>query len=163
MAEKVLEKPICDACGVEVRPQSMFCYNCGGAVSDTIVEETAVENDSNGKNEVSDAWLREDVVEEKQSETPTEKEEVTEEISESPNIEKPTIESEKNDKKSDIQSDAKLKSAAAMRRKAKSFQAKQVEVVWEQPETSSSVKLILVVLLLVLFAVGIVGGALYLK
>jgi cobalamin biosynthesis Mg chelatase CobN len=184
MAEKVLENPVCETCGVDVRPQSMFCYNCGGAVSDTVVE------DNNGK--VSGAWLNDDFSNKsksnKTSKTQKLKAETADNISESNEvknevetasvIEEPELEtkdevSESSDvekieekpvvEKSGIQKDAKLKSAAAMRRKAKSFQAKQVEVVWEEPETSSSVKLVLVVLLLTLFAAAVVGVAGYLK
>jgi cobalamin biosynthesis Mg chelatase CobN len=179
MAEKVLENPVCETCGVDVRPQSMFCYNCGGAVSDTVVE------DSNGK--VSDAWINDDFSNKsksnKKSKTQKLKAETADKMSESNDIEnevetvsvieEPELETkdevsessevEKVEEKSGIQKDAKLKSAAAMRRKAKSFQAKQIEVVWEEPETSSSVKLVLVVLLLTLFAAVVVGVARYLK
>lgn len=162
MAEKVLEKPICKACGVDVRPHSMFCYNCGGAVSDTITDEKTEIIENNGKNSVSDVWLRESVTDENE----TEKELKTEEIAEKP------IVSEENTPLDDLKEklarnetveNGKLKSAATMRRKAKSFQAKPVEVVWEEPENFSSVKLILVALLLTLLAVALVGFALYLK
>lgn len=33
MAEKTVEKQICQNCGVDVRPNTLFCYNCGSAVS----------------------------------------------------------------------------------------------------------------------------------
>src|ERR1044072_39950 len=33
MAEPLVETKICDACGAGVRSGSLFCYNCGGAVS----------------------------------------------------------------------------------------------------------------------------------
>lgn len=33
MPEAVVETPICDICGAEVREGSQFCYNCGGSVS----------------------------------------------------------------------------------------------------------------------------------
>lgn len=177
MAEKVLENSICDSCGVDIRPQAMFCYNCGGAVSDTMVEETAVKSGSNGNGEVSGAWLKDDFSEEKEVEKVVETEETSQEItnetqefSVTPNLENELetvnelkVETESKNKKEGIQENAKLKSAAAMRRKAKSFQAKQVEVVWEAPANSSTTKLLLVVALLTLFAVGIVYAALYLK
>ena len=38
MAKTLVEKEICDACGADVRPGSLFCYNCGGAVADEIPE-----------------------------------------------------------------------------------------------------------------------------
>ena len=33
MAEAVLEKEVCGKCGVDVRENTLFCYNCGGKVS----------------------------------------------------------------------------------------------------------------------------------
>lgn len=33
MPDAVVETPICDICGAEVRDGSQFCYNCGGSVS----------------------------------------------------------------------------------------------------------------------------------
>ncbi len=33
MAGVVLEKEVCGKCGVEVRENTFFCYNCGGKVS----------------------------------------------------------------------------------------------------------------------------------
>lgn len=32
MAETVLEKEVCDSCGVDVREDTLFCYNCGTRV-----------------------------------------------------------------------------------------------------------------------------------
>ena len=151
MAEKVLENPICETCGVDVRPQALFCYNCGGAVSDTVEEKTELKSESNGK--PADAGLIEFPPETEVDAEAEAKMEVAmaEEFSETP------------DAKIKVSKNSKLKSAAAMRRKAKSLRAKPIEVVWEEPENFSSVKLILVVLLLTLFAVGIVILALYLK
>ncbi len=37
MAETLVEKQVCDACGSEVRGGSSFCYNCG----ESLVEEPA--------------------------------------------------------------------------------------------------------------------------
>lgn len=166
MAEKVLENPVCESCGVDVRPHSMFCYNCGGAVSDEIIEETAIESKSNGTTKLSEAWLSENFGKEEKLETVAEKIEIhpesKQEILEKP-LEKVETKTAEKTKSTDIQKDAKLKSAATMRRKAKSFQAKRVEVVWEEPENSSTVKLILVALLLLAFAAAIVVFALYLK
>lgn len=34
MAEITIEKRICQKCGVAVRPDTLFCYNCGNAVGD---------------------------------------------------------------------------------------------------------------------------------
>ena len=33
MAEAIIEKQICEKCGVDVRDNTQFCYNCGSSVS----------------------------------------------------------------------------------------------------------------------------------
>jgi len=33
MSETVLQTAVCEACGAEVRDESLFCYNCGERVS----------------------------------------------------------------------------------------------------------------------------------
>jgi len=33
MPKTAVEETVCDICGVEVRDESLFCYNCGGSVS----------------------------------------------------------------------------------------------------------------------------------
>lgn len=44
MAETVVEKEVCGKCGVDVRENTQFCYNCGGKV--TLVREAdAASND----------------------------------------------------------------------------------------------------------------------
>ena len=69
---------------------------------------------------------------------------------------------EKSDKAS-IQEDAKLKSAANLRRRTKSFQKKPVEVVWEEPENAPNKWFPLVAIVLILFVVAIFYLAMYLK
>lgn len=56
MREIAVKTPVCDICGVEVRAESLFCYNCGGSVSEPVSAagglETAVEEadvSANGK------------------------------------------------------------------------------------------------------------------
>lgn len=34
MPETAVKTSVCDICGFEVRPESLFCYNCGGSVSE---------------------------------------------------------------------------------------------------------------------------------
>ena len=143
MAEIVVENQICEACGADIRPGSLFCYNCGGALDGQIEK---IEN-KNGNNKTNDA--RREAIAEK-------------EFVEKARIE--TIENAKiKDKKPDLVQEAKLKSAASMRRKAKSFQTKEVEVIWEEPENVSGVRLILIALLLTAFAAAVVIFAMYLK
>jgi hypothetical protein len=170
MAKTLVEKEICDACGAEVRPGSVFCYNCGGAVSE---EPTAPQKNNNNKR-ISDAW-RGDWSENTDSKTSNIdlkttklKEESVGRIDIKP-IEKPPaaellerIEEEPAEKTS-IHEEAKLKTAASLRRKGKSFQRRTVEVVWEEPESAPNKWFPIVAILLILLVLGIFYLALYLK
>ena len=57
MAEAVAKEEICDSCGAEIRPDSLFCYSCGGSLEVELAEEME-------KKGASDAWLREDIADE---------------------------------------------------------------------------------------------------
>lgn len=144
MAETTVQQEVCKACGVDVRPNSLFCYNCGKSVS---VEK-------NGNDDISDVWLRENIAEDKKETAEKEPEIVK------PNIVLKESESEKAAAKHE---EGKLKSASAMRQKAKSYQQKQVEIVWEDAESISNTKLVLAAISLLLFAGALVGIAFYLK
>ncbi len=171
MAKTLVEKKICDACGADIRPGSGFCYNCGAAVS----QELPKTEPNIDLKEVGDVWRQSDLAETSDFKTSNIdlkttklKEEVIEVIDLKP-IGKPsdevlnkTIESIPAEKPS-LQEDAKMKSAANMRRKAKSFQRKTVEVVWEEPESAPNKWFPLVALVLILLVVGIFYLAMYLK
>ena len=153
MAEILVENQICKNCGADVRPQSLFCYNCGGAVSDKALK---VET-KNGNGKISDVRERETIVENASAKT---------QIIKSENENSMPVVSEQNktnDKTPNIHEEAKLKSAAAMRRKAKTIQKKEIEVVWEEPESISSVWLILITLAITIFAAAVIIVAKYLK
>ena len=156
MAETSVQQEICKACGVDVRPNSMFCYNCGSSVTS---------GKTNGVGDVSDVWLRENIAEEKANEPTDSKDEIVETDESAPVTSKLDIAEiqEKAEKTTSIQEEARLKSAAAMRRKAKSFQQKQVEVVWEEAEDGSNLGLILAAILMLVFAAALVAIAFYLK
>lgn len=152
MAEIVVENQICESCGVDVRPQALFCYNCGGSVAGQ-PEKT----ENNNGNKVGVVLLpdniKENFAENKRSVEPigeTQKFKVNEETA-------------IKDKKPDVFEDAKLKSAASLRRKPKSIQRKEVEIVWEEPERISGLGLTLIALLLATFAAAVVILAMYLK
>jgi predicted amidophosphoribosyltransferase len=51
MAEATLEKAICDNCGVDVRENTQFCYNCGKSVVGDVDEAQHTTADSNGTGE----------------------------------------------------------------------------------------------------------------
>lgn len=40
MNEETIIGPLCGECGAKIRPDSLFCYNCGGNVNDVASEET---------------------------------------------------------------------------------------------------------------------------
>ncbi|MGB4990961.1 MAG: zinc-ribbon domain-containing protein, partial [Pyrinomonadaceae bacterium] len=49
MTEAILEKAVCEQCGVAVRENTLFCYNCGSSVSNDPVDNAATgvaDNDS---------------------------------------------------------------------------------------------------------------------
>lgn len=41
MTEATLEKAVCEECGVDVRENTLFCYNCGSSVSQDPVDKNA--------------------------------------------------------------------------------------------------------------------------
>ncbi len=137
MAQTSVENKICNACGSEVRPHALFCYNCGGAINAEIPIETKNKN-------LSNTWVHQNVAEIEQDSK---------------------IESKKNSKKKkkgkttkkpELQEYIKLDSAAEMRRKPKTIQKKRVEeVVWEEYESAPNGWFILVSFILTLFAVGV--------
>jgi len=158
MAETLVEKKICGACGADVRPGSLFCYNCGGAVPES---DASVRIDKPENNSLKTTQLKKERLE-SAAEAPIAKPtvgELLEKIDEKP-LASPL---EKPSDKPLAQDDAKLKSAANMRRKAKSFQRKTVEVVWEEPENAPNKWFPIVAVVLILFVVAIFYLAMYLK
>jgi hypothetical protein len=180
MAKTLVQKEICDACGAEVRPGSIFCYSCGGEVAD----DSSRPPKSNTKREVSQAQLPRDLsdsADQKTADIDLKTTRLTEETVrhvEIPPIAKPSenpfeepplgrglekIQEQRAEKPAVHQEGAKLKSAASMRRKAKSFQRKTVEVVWEEPENAPNKWFPLVAVVLMLLVAGIIYLAMYLK
>lgn len=151
MAEIFVEKQICASCGADIRLGSLFCYNCGGAVS---VAANEIEN-KNGNGSFDDLPERKNTkwtqLKDKKIETPLQNEIVEAEIGER-KIEKPEKSTE-----------AELKSAAALRRKPKTIRKKEVEIVWEEQENPSSLLLIATALLLAIFAAAVIILAMTLK
>lgn len=151
MAETLVENRVCESCGAEVRAGSLFCYNCGQAVASELANPAT--------NNKKFKTVREALVEDK--------------IADGHDLKTAPLENEKIEQaktaaetpipKPSIQEDAKLKSAANLRRKAKTFQRKTVEVVWEVPESGPNKWFPIVALLLTLFAVLIFYLAMYLK
>jgi len=146
MAETTIENRICSGCGSEVRPNALFCYHCGGSVAPEVV--VALKD----KEAVGNAWFRENINDEKNGDEPTQ-------------IEKPAIEKTSDSPlpKSIVNEEPKLKSAAAMRRRSKSFQPKRIEIIWEEHENAPNGWFIAAAIFLTLFAAGVLYLAIYLR
>jgi hypothetical protein len=54
LSETVVEKTECPKCGADVRPESQFCYNCGGRIE----AELGAETSNNG-----DEWITDPLAE----------------------------------------------------------------------------------------------------
>lgn len=122
MVETATEKKVCPKCGVAVRPNTLFCYNCGSAVVGA----------DNAFPTVKDVLLEEEMAERLASE-----------------------------KKSS--NDAKLTSAASLRKKKDSASSKTVEVVWEEPDSAPNPWFLVVAFLLTIFAAGVFAVMLYIR
>lgn len=145
MAETSVENRVCQSCGADVRPNTLFCYNCGESLAPKL--STGAKDEKN----VSNAWFRENISEEKNGDKLSEnKPAATIEATDRP-IPKPPLTDE-----------PKLKSAAAMRRQSKAYQPKRVEIIWEEYDAPNG-WFILATILIALFAVGILFLAIYLK
>lgn len=158
------EKQVCSSCGADVRPNTTFCYNCGSSVAEKSFEKTSVETRKSD-------FLKPDIASAQNGNyVSAEIESKAEEPIIKP-IEKPFDEplEAKNDlskieeKILEPKGKPGLKSAASMRRPQKNAQPKNVEVVWEQPENSTSVWFVIFAFILLLFAVGALLAMLYLK
>ncbi len=163
MAEIVTDQQICQSCGVEVRQNSMFCYNCGGNVGKFQEHSPAPHNSNeNGANEpveTPNSLATSKLVSPPQTENFAEiKEEIS--VIEEKNTEQEIV---ADDKKTEKSEEPKLKSAATMRRQTKTAQRQEVEVVWEKPESDSLVRLLLVTLLMLAFVAAVVYFGVYLK
>ncbi len=156
MAETLVKEKICNACGTEVRPQAMFCFNCGSAVAPDI---PLIENNNK---KVSNAWFRNDLVETDSEDVEFENDRFDEqEIIE----EKDKIEAEKDtefeageengeDEKAEKRDLSKMKSAANLRRE-KSVQKKRVEIVWEEHDNAPNGLFIFFAIVLTILALVI--------
>jgi uncharacterized Zn finger protein (UPF0148 family) len=150
MATTTIEEQNCRACGVDIREGALFCYNCGGSV--TYDDAPAESSEA-----ISEAWFREEIAEEAADETSAE-EEIAEEKNvddaETKNLVRP---------KGRLRESPRLRSAAALRRKAKNIRRKKFEtVVWEEHENPSG-RFVVVAVLLTLLSALIFWLAIYLK
>jgi hypothetical protein len=172
MAEKVLENRVCKACGADVRPQALFCYNCGASVAPDVGES----NGASGA--ASSSWRSAggETFNENNREIETKAKKKKSKRETLRPIEKPTVALEGNFSSpspppavaADADEQTKLKTAAALRKSVKASPAatkkKTIEVVWEEPDSNApNIWFIVAALVLTLFAAGILFAALYLK
>jgi hypothetical protein len=160
MAETLVEKRVCKECGADVRPNTAFCYNCGKSIS---FEEPG----SNHKDDANDIWFAETLISEGSQEELRAAEMREPEFADLPTIEigaevKPEV-GELDPIHHSLPVEGGLKSAAAIRRKPKTFQRREVEVVWEEHENPPTSKFILVTLILVLFTIAVFLIAMQMK
>jgi hypothetical protein len=159
MAETLVKNRFCETCGVDVRLGSLFCYNCGGSVT----QKKAVENDDKNNNG-SESWFREDIASNGANHNKIgQKElEIEKDVKNNAATSTETV-AEKFDEKKSIQEQTKLKSAASLRRQSKNLPRKKVEIIWEEPEAALNRWFIIAAIVLTLFTAGVVYLALHLR
>lgn len=157
MAETLVKEKVCTACGTEVRPQAMFCFNCGSAVAPDIPLT------ENNNKTVSNEWFRDDLVE-----TDSENAEFEDDRSDEQEIIEDKVEFEaendtereagveigEEDEKAEKRDLSKMKSAANLRRE-KSVQKKRVEIVWEEHDNAPNGLFIFFAIILTILALVI--------
>ena len=157
MAENVLENRVCKACKADVRPGSLFCYNCGSSVAPDLVVET---KDAKGYS-TSDLEFRGDINQEKNENNSSNHVGILEKPIEKP-IEKPFgIPIENNAEIKDKQ--IPLKSAASIRQKSRTAERQTVQVVWETPQNTPNIWFIIASIALIVFTIVILLVMLYVR
>lgn len=163
MADTLVEKNTCKECGADVRPETAFCYNCGKPVTQMMDAQAE---------DASDVWFAETLAFDTPIAEPEGSDEIetvvgkpevkTEVAAVDPNAEtrvfdEPVEEApevpELDPLHHSLPTESALRSAASIRKKPKSFNRREVEVVWEEHQNPPVAKLILVTLGLVLFTV----------
>jgi hypothetical protein len=147
MAQTSVENKICNACSAEVRPQALFCYYCGGAIT----AEKSPSSDNGSSTSVNSQKLDGETI----IKLADEKQNIGEEI----HVRKKS----ENLEKQDLQDKTRLKSAATLRRKSKTLQPKTVEVIWEEHENAPNVWFISAAVALTILSVAILFLAMYFK
>jgi hypothetical protein len=136
MAETILEKTTCQSCGVDVREDTAFCYNCGKRVAPLTNEVPVAASGPNGGAE-------EAAIEKPDSDL--------------------QMDLERMFGTGKIPSDDKLAIAAAERKKARMSQRKPRKPVWVSADESSNLLYVLITLLITTIAAAIVFLTVYLK
>lgn len=135
MPEIAVEDPVCSACGAEVRPGTAYCYNCGEAVAplDELEHVSEAGNAAAENNGTVPTPAESPLV--KPDETVTQ-----------------TVEERRP-----------LKTAAEIRRRARAFERKPVEIVWEEHAKAPGILFVIVTVILALFAIAVVIAVVFIK
>lgn len=168
---------VCNACGADVRPQALFCYNCGASVApefgggnndrpatdETVLSraETGEAGSGSGGNNISSSQKVETIDTKNRKRTKRDAGRRLEKTSAAPSGKFPA-ETEKLKTAASIRKNSPpVAGAAAAAAKAK---RKTVEVVWETPEAGApNLWFIAAAFVLALFAGAILLAALYLR
>ncbi|HXG83831.1 MAG TPA: zinc ribbon domain-containing protein [Pyrinomonadaceae bacterium] len=157
MAQTFVENKICGVCGADVRPNALFCYNCGGAITvETKAEEKSPEKPFVYK--IKKEKVKKEKVKKEPEQTVFDEKTEQKVIVADAEIKEP-----EKDKNLEAEPKRELKSAASLRRKSKSLERKIVEVVWEEHENAPNVWFISVAVVLAIVAAVILFLAMYLK
>ena len=165
MAENIIEKVACTSCGTEVREGSSFCYSCGEPVSGKPLKAKSKRSRKGSRNgRPVKETNRLDAEEPEQTIEPETQlvEQPAETLAEPIAVEEPVIEDKPGVTELAVEDSPKLRSAASMRQRTRTFERKPVEVMWVEREKPSWV-FIIVSLVIVGFAVMLLALALYLK
>ena len=191
MAETLVKEEICNACQADVRPDSLFCYNCGASVTEEVVEEAIekpdeflsgskiIEEAETGVEDFDEEIPEPDIALEEKEIREESKENELNELTDSSSSEKMIFEKDSSDiieesannvkksaeveqSKSGAAKNANLRSAASLRKRG-NIKTKEVKITWEEYENAPNALFIAIALLLTLFAVGIYFVAMYLK
>jgi hypothetical protein len=138
MSETVTEQRVCPKCEAEVRPNTAFCYNCGGSFSQ---KETA--------QPVADETPR-PVGEEIPPPVPEDK------------TARPTAVAEKVEAKETLPAPG-LRSASDIRRRERTSVREPRKVKWEPREDKANIQLIIATVVILAFSVIVIVLALYLR
>ena len=167
MADETLDNQICEKCSAAVRPNALFCFNCGAQVApdEVVIAETAAAK------KVSDAWFRDDIVAAPESSSPIPEAPAKQAVRAKQKPETTSVDSKASATVSDAAGASEktatkpaMKTAASLRQQSKvTQQRKAVEVTWEQPEGAPNLWFALITVILVAFAVGMLFLMLYIR
>lgn len=164
MAENVIEKAACTSCGTEVREGSSFCYSCGEPLSGKqpkAKSKRSRKGSRNGRPVKETNRLAEEPEKAVVQETQV-VEQLVETLAEPLAVEEPFIGDKPTVAESVVEDSPRLRSAASMRRRTRTFERKPVEIMWVEREKPSWM-FIIVSLVIVGFAAVLLALALYLK